>query len=222
MFGSLFKVLKYGLAALFLSVLLYLIVALLLSSISINQTQQDFPEALEIPVLYLVSNGVHVDLVVPLDDPNTDWESIFETNKISEDPNYTHARIGWGEENFYINTPNWSDLTLFTSFKALFLPSRGAIHIDLGRKPEEHYRTLILSRDQYHKLIKYILSGVEIEEGKAKRIGDFSYSNDDAFFYGTQNYHLFMTCNAWMNRGLKRAGIKSVVWTPFVSPLLRE
>ncbi|UOP01875.1 DUF2459 domain-containing protein [Kingella potus] len=46
------------------------------------------------------------------------------------------------------------------------------------------------------------------------------YTPDDAFYEAEGRYHLFNTCNSWLNRRLAESGLRSVVWTPFAAPLL--
>ncbi|MFM7854609.1 MAG: DUF2459 domain-containing protein [Flammeovirgaceae bacterium] len=48
------------------------------------------------------------------------------------------------------------------------------------------------------------------------------YWDNDSFYEAKGTYNLFFTCNTWVNEGLKKAGLKACLWTPFDSGLLRK
>jgi Protein of unknown function (DUF2459) len=41
-----------------------------------------------------------------------------------------------------------------------------------------------------------------------------AYGTDDAFYYAHGSYHAFNTCNCWVGRGLKAAGVRTGWFTP--------
>jgi hypothetical protein len=43
------------------------------------------------------------------------------------------------------------------------------------------------------------------------QIAGYAYGSTDAFFEADGSYHLLNTCNSWVGRGLRKAGIK-VPW----------
>ena len=56
---------------------------------------------------------------------------------------------------------------------------------------------------------------------------DFDFASQyvfDSFDFGLGKgrYHLFNTCNTWLNDKLVESGLKGVYWTPFSSPLLEQ
>lgn len=68
------------------------------------------PPARGIPV-YLASNGIHVDLIVPKvaagDGWRVDWRPLLRPAHL-RDPRYAgydHAGFGWGDARFYRDTP---------------------------------------------------------------------------------------------------------------------
>ena len=100
--------------------LLYLFFALIFSITPVNK---NFVEIQESDVfIYLISNGVHLDIVVPKANSYKDWREELEIDPSIEDQ-VNLVAFGWGDRDFYLNTPEWSDLTFSTSFNALFLKS---------------------------------------------------------------------------------------------------
>ncbi len=170
--------------------------------------------------IYLLTNGVHTDLVLPVKTPLIDWSQHlkFENTK-SKQTDYNYVAIGWGDKGFYLDTPTWAELKFSTAFKAATGLSTAAIHAT-------YYRTMTegedcvkvnISNDQYKKLIDYIQKDfIKKENGELTLIEtDAVYGDSDAFYDATGSYSLFHTCNSWTNNALKAAGMKASVWTPF-------
>ena len=64
--------------------------------------------------IYISSNGVHLSIIIPgrmLDDGLRDGLTTSE--------NDLYFMFGWGDSLFYLNTPEWSDLTVGVALKAL-------------------------------------------------------------------------------------------------------
>lgn len=198
----------------------YFIIALVLSLIPVNR---HFQQDMDIPV-YLLSNGVHVDIVVPITNDIKDWTLDFhlDSNKAKQ---VNFISFGWGDKNFYINTPEWSDLTLGTAIKAVFLRSESAMHVDFYRQPIENdnCKLLWISNQQYKHIVHFIENSFTYTpEGNNIKIGNFGYFPHDAFYEAKGSYHLFFTCNTWTNRCLSKAGLKACLWTPFDKGILYQ
>src|SRR3546814_4295772 len=76
--------------------------------------------------IFVYSNGVHTGIVVPTANKVKDWRSLVRPNDLS-DPRYAedHLLFGWGERNFYLQTPSWSDLDLSVAARALIYRLEG-------------------------------------------------------------------------------------------------
>jgi uncharacterized protein (TIGR02117 family) len=116
-----------------------------------------------------------------------------------------------------LETPTWEDLKISTAANALLVPSSSCVHVSFAGP--EHFpnaASVTVSEDQYLRLVKFIQSSFQRDtEGSIVLIPNRSYSWNDAFFEASGNYHLFNTCNSWVGRGLKIAGVT----TPWFSPL---
>lgn len=198
----------------------YLLLALILGNIIINRdaaTSGDYP-------IYLISNGVHTDIVMPLVSDVIDWRDIVSPQDSLSQAENPLIAIGWGERNFYLNTPTWADLTLSNAIKALSGINSSLMHVSFYQA--EHLPLmhdvvpLSINREQYQKLSQNIIQQFVLKNGRAQVIAKAHTHPFDAFYLAQGRYHLFRTCNTWLNQQLKHSGIRSVFWTPFAHQLL--
>jgi uncharacterized protein (TIGR02117 family) len=77
------------------------------------------------------NNGAHTNIIVPVDNDIFHWSDRLDIDKIdgSSNSEYKYLSFGWGERDFYLNTPTWDDLDLGLAFKALFLPTAGVMEV---------------------------------------------------------------------------------------------
>ena len=176
--------------------------------------------------LYLHSNGAHADIVMPLADETYDWRTIAPPENTAGGQNgaaYRHIALGWGERNFYLNTPRWRDLTAATAVRALSGANQTLIHtVYYTAPPAEgaHAVRFTVSRRQYRRLAANLAAHFKRQNGRTLPVPNARYTADDAFYEAEGRYHLFNTCNSWLNRRLAESGLRSVAWTPFAAPLL--
>lgn len=208
----------------FLKILfIYLFISLLLGFIPVNTGYEEATEG--IPV-FIVSNGVHTDFVLPMKNDQMDWRDFFMPEDFGSLMNQaTHIAFGWGDQGFYLNTPEWSDLKLKTALVALIVPSRSAMHVTLWGEPETGplARKILVSRSQYTRIMDYIVRSFLMgPEGKPIRLDHPGYGKYDLFYESGLTFHLFRTCNVWTNTGLIRSGLRTSLWTPFDRPILYQ
>jgi len=194
--------------------ILYVGSALLISKISVNEDVSHKDKAIEI---FILSNGVHTDIVVPVKNEFKDWskEIRFQQTK-SKDSLVNYLAFGWGDKGFYLNTPEWSDLKASTAFNAAFGLSSSAMHTTFYKsmKEDASCKKIKISADEYKKLITYISDSFKFDSSRRVQwISDYSYGNSDAFYEANGSYNLFYTCNTWANNGLKIANQKASLWT---------
>lgn len=187
---------------------------LLLGLIPVNN---DFRAASTGIQIYIVSNAVHADIVVPKKTAVIDWSEEFRFSGFFEDINNSHIAFGWGDRKFFLETESWDDLKLSTAANALLLPSSRCIHVACVHP--DSYRDAVavtISQEQYKRLVEYIGKSFRLNnDGEYFQIPGEAYSTNDAFYLSAGRYHLLNTCNSWVGRGLKYAGVK----TPWFSPM---
>lgn len=199
------------------AITLYFIIALILSNIPLNSNFKETPAGIEI---FVQSNGVHTNFILPSQSEFMDWTAHLPYNQFEEvDSTFKYISFGWGDKNFYMNTPTWADLTFSTAFKAIFFFGSGAMHINyIQNKPSENdlCKRLMLSETEYLKLINYIKNSfITDSSGKFIQIKHPGYSQYDCFYEAKGTFSFLKTCNVWVGEGLKKAGIQTSFWTPF-------
>lgn len=113
--------------------------------------------------LYLISNGIHTDIVMPSRNGDTDWTTTFPAADTTGGQSADWIAVGWGDKNFYLNTPTWADLTASTALKAVSGLSESAIHTTYYDSMENCGRCakFTVSRRQYLELAAYIRSSLK-------------------------------------------------------------
>lgn len=211
----LFTVLK-ALGTLVGLIVIYIILGLLLPYIPVAEKKVDEPKNI---TAYILTNGVHTDLVVPIKSAEIDWsqEIPFENTK-SKRTDYNYLSVGWGDKGFYLDTPTWADLKVSTAVKAAFWLSESAMHCTFYEKMTEgeDCKKIMLTKSQYLALINFIKNKFDRDQnGKTMLIKTYAvYDTNDAFYDAKGSYSFLNTCNTWANDGLKAAGQKAAFWTP--------
>lgn len=165
---------------------------------------------------YVLSNGVHTDLVLPVRSSAIDWHDVFPLKDFrAPPPDAGFIAIGWGDREFYLNTPTWADLTASRALGALFGRNSALVHVSYLQRAQlgRGTYTLPLSQAQYAKLVDHVRAS--LPQGPAVRIANAHYDNQDAFYEALGGYSMFETCNTWTGRALRSAGVSTSRWTPF-------
>lgn len=203
--------------------ILYLIAAYSAPLITVNNDFKNNPNDIK---LFVLSNGVHTDLVLPVKTKFKDWTTHFPKDSFNvTSPLYTHIAFGWGDKEFYLNTPEWSDLKFSTAFNAMFGLSESAMHVSYlkeRKKESENCKLVTIDSTQYKKLISYIENSFEKKKNEIIPINHPGYGNFDRFFEAKGTYSLFYTCNVWTNFALKEIKVKTAIWSPFSGGLMRS
>ncbi|MCL9770885.1 TIGR02117 family protein [Flavobacterium sp. HXWNR69] len=216
------KLLKYF-AIFILSLFAYLLIVTLLSFVSVNEDVTVNQE--EIPI-YILTNGVHTDIVLPIKNEHHDWSTQlkFEHTK-SKDTTYQYVALGWGDKGFYLETPTWADLKASTAIKAASGLSSSAMHVTFYKhlKENQSCKKLQISLENYKKLIAFINESFQTKSGKFLKIETNAvYGKHDVFYEANGSYSLFYTCNSWANQALKAANQKAALWTISDSGIFRH
>ena len=197
-------------------VALYAVAAVGLSAVPVGKRGRPAPEAVEV---YILSNGVHTDIVMPVRSAQMDWTTQLRyADTPAADSSMSFVGFGWGDKGFYLDTPTWAELKASTAFKAMFWLGESAMHVTFHHRPTEGPACvrLYLTAAQYASLIAFIQQSFDYDaQRRVEHIGGHSYGRHDAFYEAKRTYNLFYTCNSWANEALKAAGQRAAFWTPF-------
>jgi uncharacterized protein (TIGR02117 family) len=207
------KFLKNFVFVLVLAIGAYLLAAVVLSLLRTYPQETNCEEQTEI---YVSTNGVHIDVILPVDRLEKEFVKQLQLPRGTK-----YVAFGWGDKNFYINTPQWKDLTVPTALTALFLKSECAMHVTAHTQPWSSWRKMALCPEQVNRLLNYIWNSFNKDSnGKIRQLGIKGYGSNDFFFDARGSFSLFKTCNVWVNVALKKAGVKTSLWSPFAFGIL--
>lgn len=209
-----FKLVKRALILFFGFIVFYLLTAWICSHIGTSPEKAAGEEFNEI---YVASNGVHTDVIFPLEILNESFSKL----EYKTQPKY--LAFGWGDKGFYLNTPTWGDLTFSTAVNAVFLESPTAMHVTEYANVGADWKKVEIDNFQLIALIKFIQNSFKFNsDNNFIKINSYSYGNTDTFYEAKGSYSCLRTCNTWTNEAMKKAGIRTAIWTPFDWGILKH
>ncbi|MFP4025729.1 MAG: DUF2459 domain-containing protein [Thiohalospira sp.] len=123
--------------------------------------------------------------------------------------NFKFIEVGWGDKDFYMA----EEETFWLAFKAGMLPTKSALHISaINKNPEKHYVgfemvIIDLNDENFKNLIQYFNKSFALDKNNNNIKLKSGLKKNSQFYLSNEKYYIFKTCNAWIARGLKRAGV---------------
>ncbi len=201
-------------------VALFFFAALIGSHVPRNGDWREPPDGITI---YVVTNGYHSGLIVPVSASGEDLSLIIRPTDL---PNPKLAGnwllLGWGDRDFYLNTPTLADVKVSTALSALIGSGQTLVHVDHLQSPDDvdDPRPVSLTPNAYRKLLGFIRASIIIDaDGHATAIA--GYGESDVFYNARGPYSLFNTCNNWTSNALAAAGVRTSAWSPFSGGVMR-
>lgn len=208
------KTIKY-IAYLLGIIIVYLCITILLSYITIHKNSVNINDD---KTIYLSTNGVHLSIIFPKENLT---ESVLSELNIQDNQQY--FMFGWGNEDFYLNTPTWNDFKIKYAFGALFLNTPTAIHVTTFNYKHSKWIQVKCNQQELNKLNDYILNTFKVDSfGKKQFIPQKLYSKNDSFYKANGSYSVAKTCNTWANEAFKQSGLKASYFTLFDFGLLSK
>lgn len=205
------RILKWCFSFLIGVPLLFLALSYVLTKITVNDAPQTSLDQEFEQFIYLNTSGIHLDIIIPKNQISKELLADIVHQK-----NEDYLSFGWGEENFYLKTPTWSDLTVYNACQALLWKSSSLMHITRHREINPKWTKIPLSQKQLEQLNDYILKSFTTDQkGRKYLLEEPGYSAYDNFYEANGEYYCFNTCNSWVNQGFKASGLKACFWTPF-------
>ncbi|MCA9261679.1 MAG: TIGR02117 family protein, partial [Planctomycetales bacterium] len=189
--------------------------------VGLAPVNNDFQSANDGVDIYVSSTAVHSDILVPISQGEISWRNEIPDESFAKRQSLaTHYAIGWGDRGFYLNTRNWSDLTIGTAVRAMLAPSPTVMHVAATSpwRYDKPLHVVRLTTEQYEQLaLAMQASFARDDQGRLIPIPGKAYKDNDAFFVAKGSYHAFKTCNSWVGSQLQTAGVR----TPWYTPLPR-
>ncbi|HEY7005804.1 MAG TPA: TIGR02117 family protein, partial [Sphingomicrobium sp.] len=195
----------------------YLVAALIGSLVPVNSVWSEPAEGINV---YLADNGIHADLIMPVDAEGLDWGPLLpKSDFAAPDPDARWIAFGSGEERVYLNTPTWWDITPATVWSALAGGKR-VMHVEYVPSPDYAVRQIRLRPEEYRRLWSAVRADFALDRrGRPIRIDHRGYGPADAFYRAVGKESAVRTCNSWVARWLRLAGVETSLWPPFVNGL---
>ena len=200
-------------AALLFVPTLYAVAALIGGFVPLNRA---WVEPAAGTTVYLRTNGVHVDIVMPATAQGLDWRPYFPAGDFREAPASPRwFAVGAGERRVYLETPTWSDLTPRTLWSALTGGER-VLHVGRSLRPGDRLVAIRLRPEEYRRLWAAVRAQFALSpQGRPLRLTHPGYGPDDAFYEARGRANAVNTCNQWVADQLRIAGVKVSAWAPF-------
>ena len=159
--------------------------------------------------VYLVSNGVHVNLALPTVSAAMDWDTVLSVG-------YPYIYIGWGSRTFYRDVPTWDDLTVGKALRAITYDDSVIAIMPAYAPPtgQQQIRTIHLTQQQLRLLSEDIYAQFQSFDPLTP------HGAYPVLYPAHGHYHPLLTCNEWIRQRLAPLGVAMPLWSPFDRPLL--
>jgi len=216
--GKLGKWVGRALTALLVVPALYLAAALFGSLVPVNRGWSEPDRGVTV---YLADNGIHADLILPVEAGGLNWAPLLPKRDFAAaNQDARWIAFGSGEERVYLNTPTWWDITPRTIWSALAGGER-VMHVEYVNDPSYAARQIRLRPEEYRRLWAAVRADFALDaRGRPIRIDHPGYGRSDAFYRAVGKESAVRTCNSWVARWLRLAGVETSAWPPFVNGLL--
>lgn len=204
------KILGRLFGAAFLVVALFLVAAGLGGLIPGRSADLPPGEDVQIGLLY---GPIHVDFLLPATPETREALQFARAGGVRVDgSDVGYFIVGWGARDFYTTTPEWADMSARATIRAI-TGDASVLRIDTVRPgiAFDQVPQLSLSSAQYTALLAEITAtaapdalGLEVQ----------GHRPTSGFVEARGRFHILRTCNTWVGRVLRRAGVPMGAWTP--------
>lgn len=164
--------------------------------------------------IHLVNHGWHSGIVLPRSDLTKDGAGAALRAIGERFAAYPQIEFGWGEAEFYRETPTVSDLDLWLGLKALFTPGGrdGVVQVvglpdDLRFAfPNSDIVPVEVSREGLKRLLTRLEASFRLQDHQPIDAGPGLYG-PSRFFAGNGRFGFWNVCNHWAADLLNSAGL---------------
>lgn len=202
------KIAKRGLLVFALPFVLYALAAIGLSVLPTFSQPIDCPDR---QTIYVGSNGIHLSIILPR---TLLPERLPGLGRLPQQAEF--VSFGWGDRQFFLQTPTWEDLSFSIALKAIFWPTEAVLHVNGHERTYASWYSLALCPNQVDSLRHYIMDTFQYHGEDNQTVMEYAgYTRTDRFYGAKGQYSLMKTCNNWVNQGLQKAEVPTSLWSPF-------
>ena len=162
--------------------------------------------------IYVVDHGYHTSIVVPAETDQHNWNTLL----LFKDASY--YEFAWGDSAYYMTKEPQVGIGL----NALFRNTPSVLHVvGVSNSPEAHFasknikKLKICKKDMAQLIAHFLDSFSRDQNGQIIYLKEGWQGKRSAFYSAGANYNLFFTCNDWVVRGLRKAGMTTPYWEAF-------
>ena len=167
--------------------------------------------------ILLVSGPIHYDFLIPLTpDARADFAPLTTHGIPIDDPDMRWLIIGWGAREFYTSTGQYSDISLRTLWRS-FTGDASVLRVDTvgPLRTDLDLPGIDLSAAQFAQFRAAILASFKTDAaGYIRPVPGAGFGATDRFFEAQGRFDALRTCNTWVSRMIRAAGLEFGVWTP--------
>lgn len=161
--------------------------------------------------IYIGSNGIHLSIILPR---RLVPERLPGLDRLPQQAEF--VSFGWGDRQFFQQTPTWEDLSFSVALKAIFWPTEAVLHVNGHARTYDSWYSLALCPNQVDSLRHYIMDTFQYRDEDNQTVMEYpGYTRTDRFYAAKGRYSLMKTCNNWVNQGLQKAEVSTSLWSPF-------
>jgi uncharacterized protein (TIGR02117 family) len=203
----------WGAAAFITIALLYFAAAFAGALIPRNADWQEPDDGV---TFYVWDNGIHVDLVVPARAAGVDLHRLVPPDHAEGSVTGSDwVALGWGQREFYLETPSWGDLTVRNALRAVVGgDSLMRVSHYTARPRHDGIREIRIDDQGYRRMIAFAASSFERAGGEPVLVEGGAHQPRDAFYEARGGYNGFRTSNQWTADALAEGGVRVGLWTP--------
>ena len=156
-------------------------------------------------ILHVANHGWHTGLIVrSADIPREAWPGRRDF------PEARYLELGWGDREYYVR----EDPGIWVGLRALLWPTDSAIHAVAVRGaierefPASEIVGLRVPEAGFQRLVEFVAaSHARDSAGDWIVLGPGQRPDRSRFYASERRFHLFETCNTWVARALREAGV---------------
>jgi uncharacterized protein (TIGR02117 family) len=171
---------------------------------------------------YIWDNGIHVDLVLPARAAGVELHRLAPPEDAEAplaDPDW--VTLGWGQREFYLQTPTWGDLTVRNALRAVVGGSSlMRVSHRFERPRGDGVREIRVEPEAYRRMVAFTSASFERAGGEPVLVEGGAHQPRDAFYEALGGYNAFRTSNQWTADALDQAGVRVGIWTPLSKGLM--
>ena len=159
--------------------------------------------------VYVATQGWHTGFIVPTAELKSDMSFLAQRFGAVE-----YLEFGWGDKAYYQAREN----STWLAIQALFWPTETVMHVVAVPMhppmyfPESKVIEIKLSANEFQSLRTYIRQSFYSDEQGQVIVLKKGLYGDSQFYQGQGKFYMQNTCNKWMAKGLKSAGMDISLW----------